>query len=118
MVSANDFPGSDLGAKINAADKALGTSPGEITVKGGGTISTQVIISSDHVLRFMPGTYVTKTTNIPILMKSAFVGGWLRLGFNLDGVDRAKTVYCYLRLQSGDSQRQTRFRRWSFVTFR
>jgi hypothetical protein len=79
VASANDFPGSDLGAKINAADKALGTSPGEITVKGGGTISTQVVVSSGHVLRFMPGTYVTKTSNIPILMKSgsSVVGsGW------------------------------------------
>jgi hypothetical protein len=70
VVSANDFPGADLGAKINAADKALGASPGEIVVKGGGTISTQAIISSDHILRFLPGVYVTKTTNIPILMKS------------------------------------------------
>jgi hypothetical protein len=79
QVSANDFPGNDLGAKINAADKALGPQAGEIVVKGGGTISTPVIISSDHVLRFLPGTYVTKTTNIPILMKSrsSLIGsGW------------------------------------------
>lgn len=78
-VSANEFPGSDLGAKINAADRALGTNAGEITVKGGGTISTQVIVSSDHVLRFLPGTYVTKTTNTPFLMKSrsSIIGsGW------------------------------------------
>jgi hypothetical protein len=33
-------------------------------------ISTQVILSPDHVLRFFPGTYVTKTSAIPILMKS------------------------------------------------
>ncbi len=79
QVSANDFPGGDLGAKINAADKALGPKPGEIVVKGGGIISTQVIISSDHVLRFLPGTYVTKTSDIPILMKSrsSVIGsGW------------------------------------------
>src|SRR6266542_2831569 len=79
VVSANGFPGADLGAKINAADKALGASPGEIVVKGGGTISTQVVISSDHILRFLPGVYVTKTTNIPILMKSrsSVIGsGW------------------------------------------
>jgi polygalacturonase len=69
-VSANDFPGGDIGAKINAADKSLGASPGEIVVSGGGVISTQVILSSDHVLRFLPGTYVTKTSEIPILMKS------------------------------------------------
>ncbi len=78
-VSANQFPGQDLGAKINAADKALGTTPGEILVQGGGTISTQVIISSDHVLRFQAGTYATRTTNAPILLKprSSVIGsGW------------------------------------------
>ena len=79
VVNANNFPGQDLGAKINAADKALGAARGEIVVRGGGTISTQVIISPDHVLRFLPGTYVTKTRDIPILMKSrsSVIGtGW------------------------------------------
>jgi parallel beta helix pectate lyase-like protein len=79
VVSANDYPGQDLGAKINAADKALGTNPGEIVVKGGGTISTPVIISSDHKLRFSAGTYVTKTSTTPILMKprsSVLGSGW------------------------------------------
>jgi Right handed beta helix region len=79
VVTANDFPGQDLGAKINAADKALGTARGEIVVRGGGTIATQVIISPDHVLRLLPGTYVTRTTTIPILMKSrtSLIGsGW------------------------------------------
>ncbi len=78
-VSANQFPGADLGAKINAADKALGTTPGEIVVNGGGTISTQVIVSSGHVLRFQAGTYSTRTANVPILMKpgSSVIGsGW------------------------------------------
>lgn len=79
VVSANDFPGQDIGAKINAADKALGTDQGEIVIKGGGTIATQVIISSDHVLRLMPGTYAARTTGVPILLKprSSLVGsGW------------------------------------------
>ena len=79
VVIANNFPGQDLGAKINAADKALGNQPGEIVVRNGGTISTQVIISSDHVLRFSAGTYVMKTSDIPILMKprSSVIGsGW------------------------------------------
>ena len=78
-VTANNFPGSDLGAKINAADKSLGAGAGEIVVKGGGTITTQVVVSSDHALRFMPGTYATKTASIPILMKprSSLLGaGW------------------------------------------
>lgn len=79
VLLANNFPGSDLGAKINAADKALGPKRGEIVIKNGGIISTQAIISSDHVLRVMPGTYATKTLNIPILMKSrsSIIGsGW------------------------------------------
>ena len=79
VVNANDFPGQDLGVRINAADRALGTARGEIVVKGGGTISTQVIVSSDHVLRFLPGTYATRTATIPILMKSraSLIGsGW------------------------------------------
>ena len=79
QVVANDFPGNDLGAKINAADRALGSNPGEIVVKGGGTISTQVVISSDHVLRLLPGTYAAKTSDIPVLMKSrsSIIGsGW------------------------------------------
>ena len=79
VISANNYPGQDLGAKINAADKALGSQPGEIVVKGGGLISTQVIISADHVLRLLPGTYATRTSSIPILLKSraSLVGsGW------------------------------------------
>ena len=52
VVNANAFRGKDLGEKINAADRALSSGRGEIIVKGGGTISTQVIISSGHVLRF------------------------------------------------------------------
>ena len=79
VVYANDYPGQDIGAKINAADKALGLKPGEIVVRGGGKISTQVVISSDHILRLMPGTYAATTPNIPILLKprSSVIGsGW------------------------------------------
>src|SRR5258705_13371100 len=78
-MESNNYQVSDLGEKIKAADKALGAKRGEIVVKGGGIISTQVIISSDHILRVMPGTYVTRTDNIPILMKSrsSIIGsGW------------------------------------------
>jgi hypothetical protein len=78
-VEANGFPGSDLGAKINAADRALGGAAGEIVARDGGRISTQVVISSGHTLRLMPGTYATVTAEIPILLKpgAAVVGaGW------------------------------------------
>jgi len=54
---ANSFPGADLGAKINAADKDIGTRVGEIVVRDGGTISTQVVLNPGHTLRFGPGTY-------------------------------------------------------------
>src|ERR1700730_310292 len=79
VVNANNYPGQDIGAKINAADKALGQKSGDIVVKGGGTISTQIVISSDHVLRLMPGTYAATTATIPILFKprSSVIGsGW------------------------------------------
>ncbi|MDQ3665037.1 MAG: right-handed parallel beta-helix repeat-containing protein [Acidobacteriota bacterium] len=67
---ANNFPGTDLGAKINAADRDLGTSSGEILVKGGGTISTQVILSPGHTLRFSAGTYTLATA---LLWEGAFL---------------------------------------------
>lgn len=60
-VTANSFPGADLGAKINAADKALGSTAGEILVRDGGVISTQVILNSGHSLRFGAGTYRLET---------------------------------------------------------
>ena len=98
QVSANNFPGNDLGAKINAADAALGTQPGEIVVKGGGTISTQVIISSDHVLRFSRGTYITRTGNVPILMKSrsSIVGsGWDSIIMESTAKDQFTVISAY-----------------------
>lgn len=61
IVVANDMPGAELGAKINAADRQLGASPGEILVRGGGVISTQVIISPGHTLRFTAGTFRLET---------------------------------------------------------
>jgi parallel beta-helix repeat protein len=57
MRVANNFPGADLGAKINAADRDLGSRAGEILVRDGGTISTQVILSPGHSLRFSAGTF-------------------------------------------------------------
>ena len=68
-VRADRYPGADLGAKVNAADKALGTGAGEILMSGGGRISTQIIISTNHTLRVGAGTYVTATSTAPILLK-------------------------------------------------
>lgn len=53
--------GNDVGARINACDAKLGSSKGEIVLSGGGTISTPVIISSNHTLRVSAGIY--KATN-------------------------------------------------------
>lgn len=49
--------GNDVGAKINACDAKLGSNKGEILLSGGGTISTQVVISSHHTLRVSGGIY-------------------------------------------------------------
>src|SRR5688572_1786262 len=53
--------GNDVGAKINACDAKLGTNKGEILLQGGGTISTPIIVSSNHTLRVASGIY--KATN-------------------------------------------------------
>src|SRR5882672_3028217 len=53
--------GNDVGAKINACDAKLGSNKGVILLGGGGTISTPVIISSNHTLRVSGGIY--KATN-------------------------------------------------------
>lgn len=70
VVYADRFPGADLGARINAADRALGAAAGEIVARGGGKISTQIIVSKGHTLRFMRGVYAPNTIGIPILLKS------------------------------------------------
>jgi hypothetical protein len=78
-VEANRFPGPDMGAQINAADRSLGGASGEIVARGGGRISTQIIISEGHTLRLMAGTYAPVTAEIPILLKpgASIVGaGW------------------------------------------
>jgi hypothetical protein len=80
-VYADRFPGSDLGAQRNAADRSLGGGAGEIVVRGGGRISTQIIISEAHTLRLQAGTYAPVTAEIPILLKpgASIVGaGWDR----------------------------------------
>jgi hypothetical protein len=61
VLNAAEFPGSDCGAKINAADTALGSTGGEIDVNlaCGTTWTTQVVLSANHNLVFtQPGVYV------------------------------------------------------------
>lgn len=60
-VVANQMPGADLGAKINAADSALGARAGEIWVYpaqgAAGSLDTQVTVGGRHTLRFFAGVY-------------------------------------------------------------
>jgi hypothetical protein len=61
---ADQFPGGDCGAKINAADADLASSPGEIWVNNNCGLAwiTPVSISSGHVLRFIQGNTSTVYT--------------------------------------------------------
>jgi parallel beta-helix repeat protein len=57
IVKTSNFQGADLGARINAADKALGARAGWIVVDNVGSISTQVHISAGHALKFGRGRF-------------------------------------------------------------
>ena len=76
-VDAEKFPGADLGARINAADKSLGAGAGEIVVSSGGTVRTQVVVSPGHTLRFASGTYASEVNGSTYLLKD---GASLRCG--------------------------------------
>jgi hypothetical protein len=58
VILADQESGRDLGAKIIAADAALGSTPGEIRVLHSGEISEPVILSRQHRL-ICPGDKVT-----------------------------------------------------------
>jgi hypothetical protein len=62
IILANLCAGQTLGLKVNAADAALGSKPGEIWLYGGGAFgdeNSRIIISSHHTLRIFPGTYTS-----------------------------------------------------------
>ena len=70
------FSGADCGAKINAADSALGATAGEIWVNQacGTAWNTAVSLAANHVLRFVqPGTY-TLSAGITIGQAAGIVG--------------------------------------------
>jgi len=100
---ANDFPGADIGAKINAADAALGTAPGEIWVFGDQTMTTVVTLSSRHKLLIHEGTITTKTGDqSPFFLKdnSSIEGtGWnsviVEHDANDDNVRQYFVVYAF-----------------------
>jgi parallel beta-helix repeat protein len=57
IVKTSAYQGGDLGARINAADKALGAKAGWIVVDTSGVISTQVRLSAGHKLKFPKGRF-------------------------------------------------------------
>jgi hypothetical protein len=83
FIDVTTFPGSDLGAKINAADAHLGTKPGTILVPSGNyTWVTHVLLNKNHNLHLGSGYYTvnaTSDTEKLILLKddtSVFGDGW------------------------------------------
>jgi hypothetical protein len=76
-VWAHMYAGDNLGAKINAADAALGSVFGRILVdkRAGTTSSEQITISSGHVLEFVePGIYTFDTAGILMENGASIVG--------------------------------------------
>lgn len=69
VCQVSQMAGADIGAKINACDAALGANKGEIVLTGGGHIATQVIISSNHHLRVVSGTYTSSINGVTIRLK-------------------------------------------------
>lgn len=75
-IEAELATGADLGAKINAIDTALGTSPGTIHVaseSSGSTISTAIVLTNAHNLTFGAGRWVF-TAGITAKMGSQISG--------------------------------------------
>lgn len=64
VILADQQPGSDMGAKIVAANAALGSSKGEIRVAKSGEISEPVLLSQNHDLVCV-GDQVTLTLSTP-----------------------------------------------------
>ena len=68
---ASRQPGADIGAKINACDRMLGQGAGEIILTGGGTISTQVLLSPGHTLRLTgKGVYPSRVEGPAVVLDS------------------------------------------------
>ena len=66
---ASQMTGRDIGAKINACDARLGASKGTIKLSGGGTIATPVVISPNHTLQVVSGTYAATNNGAVIRLK-------------------------------------------------
>lgn len=66
VVYADTYAGGDLGAKINAADAALGSTAGTIMVPSGNyTITTQIVLShANRILQLGVGTYTLNASSV------------------------------------------------------
>lgn len=64
-------PGTDIGAKVNACDRILGQKTGEIVLTGGGTISTQILLSPGHTLKLVgKGVYPSRVEGPSVVLDS------------------------------------------------
>jgi len=62
-------PGADIGAKVNACDRILGQGTGEIILTGGGTISTQILLSPGHTLKLIgKGVYPSRVEGPAVVL--------------------------------------------------
>ena len=77
-INADRQLGADWCAKVNAADAALGSNPGQIiltSAAGNSTCSADVIINAGHTLRDMEGaTYRLNTYSLKYDSRSAIIG--------------------------------------------
>ena len=73
---ADQFSGSDCGAKIKAANDDLGSSAGEIWVSQlcGTTISTPVALGAGHTLRFVQGAIYKLRATLTLADNDSIVG--------------------------------------------
>ncbi len=64
-------PGADVGAKVNACDRMLGQGTGEIILTGGGTISTQILVTPGHTLKLVgKGVYSSRVEGPAVVLDS------------------------------------------------
>lgn len=76
-IGADQQPGADCGAKINAADAALGGNAGEIWVNQdcGTSWTTAVAVSANHVLKFVQGGTYSISSTITLSGNAAQITG-------------------------------------------
>jgi hypothetical protein len=77
VANASLYPGSDCGAKINAADSAYAGIPIEIDVNHacGTAWTTLVTLSANHLLRFVQGGTYTTNAGVVLSGQSSSISG-------------------------------------------